>query len=199
MIKINGTIPFPVECISMNTALQNLFTDRLGLETTEDVKEYLEEQALNDPDYVFNAPVPILSNLEYGDKVMEKVVEYTLIRLELETTELLEPGDKVVKKLFQKEEQFIQSVKSDIGEAALYELFELADYLQNDVLVDVCSLWIAQNEISGLSIDEFRKKFGIENDYTEDEEAELMKNIEWVKQYIDFDTGKQICDPTKLK
>ena len=58
MLKINGEITFPIECIKMNETVRNLIEDVVGMGSVEEFQDFLEEQAELDPEYVYPIPLP---------------------------------------------------------------------------------------------------------------------------------------------
>ena len=61
----------------------------------------------------------------------------------------------------------------------LMRLLEAANYLHCDVLIDVVCDEIV-SRIKGKSTEEMRTILGIENDFTEEEEAQILEETSWV-------------------
>nr|GFA42800.1 SKP1-like protein 1A [Tanacetum cinerariifolium] len=63
-------------------------------------------------------------------------------------------------------------------EGILFDLVLAANYLNIKSLLDLTSQAIADS-IKDLSVEEVRKKFNIQNDFTPEEEAEVRKENAW--------------------
>lgn len=64
---------------------------------------------------------------------------------------------------------------------ALIDLTSAANYLSMDPLLDTCCKAIAK-EMSGLSVEELRIKFNIQNDFTPEEETKLKAEFGWADE-----------------
>lgn len=64
---------------------------------------------------------------------------------------------------------------------ALIDLTSAANYLSMDPLLDTCCKAVAK-EMSGLSVEELRIKFNIQNDFTPEEEAKLKAEFGWADE-----------------
>jgi hypothetical protein len=65
--------------------------------------------------------------------------------------------------------------------SALIDLTSAANYLSMDPLLDTCCKAIAK-EMSGLSVEELRVKFNIQNDFTPEEETKLKAEFGWADE-----------------
>ncbi|KAL5722202.1 suppressor of kinetochore protein mutant [Ranunculus cassubicifolius] len=65
-----------------------------------------------------------------------------------------------------------------IDQAVLFDLIMAANYLNVKGLLDLTCQTVA-DMIKGKTPEEIRKTFGIENDFTPEEEAELRRENQW--------------------
>lgn len=65
-----------------------------------------------------------------------------------------------------------------MGQDELFEVVLAANYLNSPDLLDLTCQAVA-DMITGLTAEEIREKFGIENDFTPDEEAEIRAQNQW--------------------
>ncbi|KAL5731428.1 suppressor of kinetochore protein mutant [Ranunculus cassubicifolius] len=65
-----------------------------------------------------------------------------------------------------------------IDQAVLFDLIMAANYLNVKGLLDLTCQTVA-DIIKGKTPEEIRKTFGIENDFTPEEEAELRRENQW--------------------
>lgn len=63
----------------------------------------------------------------------------------------------------------------------LFTIILAANYLENKQLLDSCCTAVA-NMIKGKTPDEIRTLFGIEKDFTEEEEQNIRKENEWIEE-----------------
>jgi len=166
-IRINDVIPVKIEWLSMNLTLRDTAFDCNNVTTLKELEEVLSAQSY------FNVPI---SN--FTDVIIQKAMDFTVHHL----TNPLDPLDQ---KLSEWDLTFVNKVIADHGVSAIYELLSLGDYLQNDQLLTVCAIYIAQHEINGRSIQELRKKYGIQNDFTVEEEQQIAEQTKWVNEYSD--------------
>ena len=68
-----------------------------------------------------------------------------------------------------------------IENSELFSVILAANWLDNKRLLDTCCTAIA-NMIKGKTPDEIRKLFGIEKDFTEEEEQNIRKENEWIEE-----------------
>lgn len=66
----------------------------------------------------------------------------------------------------------------DVDQAMLYDLIMAASYLEIEGLLDLCSKRVG-DMIKGKTPDQIRGIFGIKNDFTADEEAEIRRENPW--------------------
>lgn len=65
--------------------------------------------------------------------------------------------------------------------SSLIELTKAANYLNIPGLLDLCCRTIAQ-QMSGLRVDELRRKFNLTNDFSPEEEARMVAEFSWVQE-----------------
>ena len=106
-------------------------------------------------------PIPLVNITE---KIFNKILEY----LNSETTE----NDTLEDNGWLKE--YFEMEQSD-----LFELILAANYLDIADLLDFCCKSVA-NMIKGKAAPEIREMFGIENDFTPEEEEQIRKENEWL-------------------
>ena len=69
----------------------------------------------------------------------------------------------------------------DLPQAELFELMLAANFLDIKSLLDLCSAKLA-SWITSYSVEEIREFFGIENDYTPEEEAKIKEENMWAQE-----------------
>ena len=69
----------------------------------------------------------------------------------------------------------------DVPQAELFELMLAANFLDIKSLLDLCSAKLA-SWITSKSVEEIREFFGIENDYTPEEEAKIKEENMWAQE-----------------
>ena len=180
-IRINDTHHILPEWLEMNATLKNLAFDILGASTITDLEEAICQKVENNANYYFNIPLPFAT-----DDLVLLLLKFT----EYHSTNRVKMNDET---LSDYDINFINDVlkmKPDTAEPQpqyglmkLFELYTFADYVANEQLLTVCAIHIAQNEISGLTIAELRKKFNIKNDLTPEEEQQIMEQTKWIDEY----------------
>ena len=68
-----------------------------------------------------------------------------------------------------------------VEQEMLFEIILAANYLDIKALLDIGCKTVA-NMIKGLSPDEIRKMFNIENDFTPEEEDQIRRENEWAEE-----------------
>ncbi len=112
-----------------------------------------------------------------SSNILTKVLEYLKHHVDDEVVEKKE-DDVVVKQHDSKIEGWdAEFVKMEQPE--LFETILAANYLNVKSLLDLCCKAVA-NMIKGKDPEEIRKTFGIANDFTPEEEAQVRKENEWV-------------------
>jgi len=147
----NQEFTIPLEAAKMSDTLRNLIEDA-GTENA--------------------IPLPNVTG-----KILAKVVEYAKYHLEHPT-----PASEDKKDPKEKRTDDIAPWDMDFCKVEQDELFELilaANYLDIKPLLDLTCKTVA-NMIKGKTPEEIRKTFGIENDFTPEEEEQVRKENEWV-------------------
>lgn len=132
------------------------------------VKDMLEEDD-EDEDDVPSIPVP---NVE--SKPMQKVIEYVQQHWD-------NPADEIEKPLKGKIEDVISDWDKkflEIDQSLLIELIMAANYLNIKDLLDLTCAKVA-SMIKGKSPEQIRSMFGIENDFSPEEEAKIRDENRW--------------------
>ncbi|XP_057959192.1 SKP1-like protein 1A [Malania oleifera] len=114
------------------------------------------------------APVP-LPNV--SGKILAKVLEFCKVRAELRPRSDFNEKIKDFKKDFAKDED----------DATLIALLNAANYLNINDLLDLLCQKVA-DLIKDKSVEEVRQFFGIEGDFTPEEEEEIRKEHDWAFQ-----------------
>jgi len=172
-IKINDKFSIPTKWLNMNITLRNLIFDCMGVASMTDLEEVLMQKGLSDSNYYFSVPLPVQTATDTLLELVLKFCEYHISK----------PVDSNEEKLSKYDVAFIEDVITRFDLSMVYNLFTFADYLENEQLLTVCAIWIAQNEISGKTVAELRKKFNIQNDLTAEEEAEIEVATKWIEEY----------------
>jgi len=103
-------------------------------------------------------------------EILSKVLEYCKYHTEAEGEGEGKKSDVDIKAWD------VEFVKVD--QSTLFELILAANYMNIKSLLDLACLSVA-NMIKGKSPDEIRKTFGIKNDFSPEEEAEVRKENQW--------------------
>jgi len=144
---------------------QRLVTDKAIAERSVLVKNILEDVEGDEAEI----PLPNVNST-----VLKKVIEYcTFHKDDPPTTEKEEAPSKPDKEIGKWDAAYISLPKDD-----LFDLVLAANYLDVQPLLDLGCRKIAEM-ISGLPVEEIRELFGIENDFTPEEEEAIRKENEW--------------------
>jgi len=174
-LKINDTIAMKPEWLDSNLTLKNLVYDIFKVDSLNELEAKVMQEFEDNPNYSFSFPV------DPGTKTEANI----LIKLALEFTEMhqFNPIDTNSEKISAKDASFIESVIQRYSLEALFDLYTFADYLENEQLATILAMHIAQNEISGLSVAQLRKKFNIQADLTPEEEQQIEEQTKWINEY----------------
>lgn len=115
------------------------------------------------------SPVPLMN---VRSEILEKVIKYCQFTVEMKAKD----GEKSSKssdevKAFNKE-----FLPTDNGQ--LFELILAANYLNIKSLLDITCQAVA-DQIRGKTPQQIRENFGIENDFTPEEEEEVRRENQW--------------------
>ncbi|OIT18963.1 PREDICTED: SKP1-like protein 4 [Nicotiana attenuata] len=110
-------------------------------------------------------PLPVVSS-----KILAKVIEYWKKRANV-TADFNNQHE-----LKELNEELLKEVEDDLE--MLFGLILAANYLETKQLLDLLCEKVA-NMMKGKSPEEIRKKFGIRNDYTPEEEEEVRRENAW--------------------
>ncbi|KAI4969828.1 hypothetical protein ZWY2020_000742 [Hordeum vulgare] len=103
-------------------------------------------------------------------KILAKVIEYCNMHVPSSSDAADGSGEKDLKSF---DAGFIA-----VDQATLYDLLLAANYLDVEGLLDLCLQTVA-DMIKGKTVEEIRKTFNIECDFTPEEEAEIKKENQW--------------------
>jgi S-phase kinase-associated protein 1 len=109
---------------------------------------------------------------------LEKSIEFMNMHVKFPAKEVEKPlKSNKVEEVFQKEYQEFMNI-SEENQADLFEMITTANYLEIKPMLDMCCARVA-TMITGKPAEQIRETFGIVNDYTPEEEAEIAKENEW--------------------
>lgn len=118
------------------------------------VKNLLEDVGTNE------VPLPNVSSF-----VLNKIFEF--MNMELNTSE-------------EKTDLYENFFKAMVDEE-LFSVMIAANYLEYPGLLDPACQYVAQ-QLRGKTPDEIRKRFGLEKDFSPEEEEEINKQTEWIRE-----------------
>jgi hypothetical protein len=166
MLTIYNKFEIPPKYSLMNKTILNLALDCLELNNFQELEEYISSKSES---WRYDIGIP---EGRWSDDLFTKLFEFTEYHLN-------NPIDLESDKLTFWDVNYMKDVKK-LGDEALYYLYELADFLENEQLINVCAIYIAQNEIVGYSAEELRKKFKLKNDFTDEEIEDLKNSLAWI-------------------
>ncbi len=135
------------------------------------IKDMLEEQDEMDED-IPSIPVP---NVE--SKPLRKVLDYCEHHWNNKADEIEKPlKGKLEDVICDWDKQFLQ-----IDQTMLIELIMAANYLNIKDLLDLTCAKVA-SMLKGKSPEQIREMFGIENDFTPEEEAKIREENKWCEE-----------------
>ena len=70
-------------------------------------------------------------------------------------------------------------MKVDVS--TIFELMIGVNYLNNKQLLDLLAKYVAKSYIEGKTVEQMRATFGVVNDFTAEEEAQIKKENEWIE------------------
>lgn len=139
----------------------------------EPVKGFLEDNSEEADDEAIVVPL-----LKVSAVVLSKLISYVKQRLELSANP--DPTRKELIKAF--DDQFTTRLSNDM----VQELILAANYLGVKYLLDtLCQ--VTADRIKNKSVEYVRELFGIPNDFTPEEEAEMRAQHEWAFEGVDED------------
>ena len=191
-LLVNGTKEFPLDLLKMNKVLLTMLCDvkgvnvDLNLENVVEAYDMLMERI--DDDYEEEKARMKRNNLE-GEPEPQKIdipllgwdsalLDYVIEFSRYHTEHPLEINNDEMPEW---DAEFLRLISEKEPELCGY-LFQLANYLHNDPLIDVCALYFA-NLINGRTKEEIRKQFHIKSDFTEEEEQEIEQKTAWIEQH----------------
>ncbi|KAK1306588.1 SKP1-like protein 1B [Acorus calamus] len=122
-----------------------------------------------------------LYNVE--SRVLVKVIEYCKRHCPATTT-TTNSSEAMTEEEKKKQEEELEAWDKEFVNMDYDQLFiviNAANYMVVEGLMDIACRKVA-DRIRRLSVEEVREVFGIENDFTEEEEAELRRESEWAFQ-----------------
>jgi len=159
-----------VELVSKNS--EKLMVKRRAILMSGLIKDMLEEQDEEEDEDVPTIPTP---NVE--SKPLKKVIEYVMYHH-------VNPADEIEKPLKGKIEDVISDWDQkfiEIDQSLLIELIMAANYLNIKDLLDLTCAKVA-SMLKGKSPEQIREMFGIENDFTPEEEAKIREENKWCEE-----------------
>lgn len=172
---INGSLIFPLEILQLNNTFLLLMTQTYGIDENDfnGLKEMIQQDLEEFPDKKHNIP-------DYGWSLnaYAYVIEFSQHYL---TTVPLTNSRLASNEFTEWESNFIRRAECH-SKDFMGDLMKLADFLNNDPLIELCAVYFAK-KIAGRTADEIRKEFGIKNDFTEEELAEITQQTQWINQH----------------
>lgn len=109
--------------------------------------------------------------------ILKRVIEYC----QHHADETKENDTNKTEDLEEWDQYFVTDSIDSSGELVLYqiEILMAANYLNVESLQELMCMAVAK-ALDGRSLEDVREIFGVENDYTPEEEAELRKEYSWV-------------------
>ena len=174
---LNGDLEFPLELVRPNKLLLTLLCDIYNLdvdientvESYNSLRERIKEDLEEDPNKQHYIPLP-----GWDIQLIPYLMEFSQYHL---NNPLEIKGDE----LPDWDNEFMTRLESVNPELCGY-LFQLANYLHNDSLIDVCAIYFAR-KLDNCNKEEIRKQFNIKNDFTEEEEKEIEEKTAWIAQH----------------
>jgi len=136
------------------------------------IKDMLEEQDEEEEEDIPTIPIP---NVEA--KVIHKIIKYGKQHWN-------NPSDEIEKPLKGKIEDVISTWDKsflEIDQSFLIELIMAANYLNMKDLLNLTCAKVA-SMLKGKSPEQIREMFGIENDFTPEEEAKIREENKWCEE-----------------
>ena len=125
---------------------------------------------------------PILL-LEINDSTLEKIIEFLVyIKGEPPKEEIKKP---IITNILSSivEDQYLVKFIEDLSQNLLFEITEIATFLEIECLIDLCTVKIAclcfdKNE------EELFKTFGITEKFSEEERAKIREENKWIEENL---------------
>ena len=138
---------------------------------SETVKTMLTDMQFSDD----SEPVPLVN---VNGRILAKVVQWATYHKD----EPAPPHDEDDDERRSREiPQWDQDFLAKFDQSTLFEIIMAANYLDVKGLMEVSCKTVA-NMIKGKSVEEIRKHFNIENDFTPEEEEKIRKENEWCEE-----------------
>jgi S-phase kinase-associated protein 1 len=163
----------PVELMSKDG--QSVQVDRKWIEMSGLVKDMLDDGD-EDEDDVPSVPVP---NVDMH--ILKRVIDYCRYHHNNRAEEIEKPLKGVVEDVIC---DWDKNFLKDMDQSVLVELIMAANYLNIKDLLDLTCAKVA-SLIKGKSPEQIREMFGIENDFTPEEEAKIVRAILFCLWFVD--------------
>jgi len=163
------------ESIKNNSLVVDVDVARQSL-LIKDMVEDMDEEELNEGTEI---PLP---NVEF--EVLKKCVDYMKYHVTAKVAEIPKPLQGTI-------EEFLKSVKADFELAfidkltneTIIEIIMAANYMNiNDLLQLMCA--VIASQIKGKTPEQIRELFGIENDFTPEEEERIREENKWCEEGV---------------
>src|SRR3989338_2401540 len=163
------------ESIKNNSLVVDVDVARQSL-LIKDMVEDMDEEELNEGTEI---PLP---NVEF--EVLKKCVDYMKYHVTAKVAEIPKPLQGTI-------EEFLKSVKADFELAfidkltneTIIEIIMAANYMNiNDLLQLMCA--VIASQIKGKTPEHIRELFGIENDFTPEEEERIREENKWCEEGV---------------
>ncbi|KAE8654118.1 Nuclear transcription factor Y subunit C-2 isoform 1 [Hibiscus syriacus] len=132
-------------------------------------------------------PMP-LPNVE--SKYLSKIIEYSKWHLVRKAQKPRKPRKTINLGSEDEEDEeakaFDQEFFNTLDNEGVWQMMLAANYLDAKELLEMLTQAVA-DKIQNKSVEYVRRFFGVENDYTPEEEAELRKKYEWAFEDVDPD------------
>ena len=114
----------------------------------------------------------------YNNTILDIFIKYCVMHENIPHKDIRHPitNDIYMNDISQKDRVFMKNLDTK----PIYELINLANFVGNNELLELCSAIIAFDfNINNDSVDTLRQKLNIVNDFTEEEEEQIRKDNAW--------------------
>lgn len=166
-------VEFPLEYVNNNKTLLTMLCQIYNVEENFDALEIAlnEDTAVNEDGSEKQHEIPVQ---DWDNRLIDYLMEF----MKYHATN---PCDLTKDELSDWDKDFFSKIETVDPELCAY-LYQFANYLHNTDLIEVCAIFFAK-KIEGLTVEEIRKAFHIQNDFTKEEEDEIKEKLSWIDQH----------------
>lgn len=159
LIGSDGFINLPLKAAKLSVLVSEMITD--CNEDLEDIDD-----------------IPVLT---IKKKILEKVAEFCKYQTEKKEERIYEIEKPIKSNVLSEVVPRWYADYIDLDQDFLFDVILAANYLDIKLLLDLGCAKVA-SMLKGKTPEEIRKTFGIENDFTEEEEEQLRKDNQWIEE-----------------